>query len=402
MVYSSSAQYAAAQKRASQVRHAVGAAPAIEADHKYHGNQYLVKQLSWLALSLIVLFAMYCIDYHRLKDSGPYLLLLSFVLLILVFIPGIGKTINDHRRWIGIAGFTFQPSELAKLALIIYMSRMLTNHHDKLKSFIHGVIPALLLMGVFAGLIVLEPDIGAGIVTVMIIFLMWFIGGMRVLHLTGLVAAVIPVFVAAVRVFPDRVERVLAFVSMLFDSNPQATLGKGYQLFQSLIAVGSGGVTGVGLGHSMQKYFLTEQFSDFIFAIICEETGFIGSSLIIILFLLLIWEGWRIALRGPDFYATLLASGITLMLTISVALNLMVVTGLAPTKGLALPFLSYGGSSLIITMGAIGVLMNIGKYVEEQAESTPAVARMNPLDKPKASSKRKTSAKGWFRKVFDY
>ncbi|MBN1866431.1 cell division protein FtsW [Candidatus Sumerlaeota bacterium] len=367
MVYSASATEAAKKRRRAIAR--TQGVEALADDHSYHDARFLAKQAFWLAFGLGAMFLAYRTDYRVLKDWGPYLLGISFFLLLLVFVPGIRKVINGHHRWIGIGPMSFQPSELAKIALIVYMARMLTDHHDKIRSLLHGVLPALGVTSVFALVIIVEPDIGAAAVITAVVFLMWFIGGMRILHLAGLVLALLPAFGAALFMFRDRIERLTAFVF----PTAETAMGKGYQLMQSLIAVGSGGATGVGMGNSMQKYFLTEQFSDFIFAILCEELGLVGSILVVALFFLLLWEGWRIALRAPDFYGTLLASGITLMLSVSIALNLMVVLGLAPTKGLALPLVSYGGSNLVTTLFSIGILMNIGKYVERQREIVPSL-----------------------------
>lgn len=337
--------------------------PPPNTDHVYHKPDLFLKQACWLGIGLVAMFCFYFIDYNHLKDWGFPLMIVSLFLLVLVFVPGIGKTINGHQRWIKLGPMTLQPSEFAKLALVIYMAQMLNKHRDKMKSFFHGVFPSLGLVGIFAALMVMEPDIGATAVMVTIIFVMWFIGGMRKLHLMSLFAAIIPAFALVIIQFPDRVQRVLAFLNPTDDRYIQ---GAGYQLVQSLIAIGSGGATGVGLGNSMQKHFLTEQYSEFIFSIACEELGFIGGMVIIICFLFLIWQGWVVAFRVPDFYSSLLASGITLMLTISVGLNMMVVLGLVPTKGLSLPLLSYGGSNLLVTMASMGILMNIGAYVEQE------------------------------------
>lgn len=381
IVYSSSASYAAIRDR-NRIAKMEGKEKLAD-DHSYHSAYYLARQCFWIALSTILMLALYKVDYRVLKGWSLYVLLFSLFLLLLCFVPGIGVVINGDRRWIGFGGFTFQPSELAKLALIIYMARMLTDHHDKIRTIVHGVLPALGITALFGVAIILEPDIGATLVALTILFFMWFVGGMRVLHLGALVSAGIPPFIFAIFFFRDRLERILAFITLMFSDDPfsEAAMGKGYQLMQSLIAVGSGGIWGVGLGNSMQKYFLTEQFSDFIFAILCEELGLIGGAAVVLLFILLICQGWIIAMRSPDYYATLLASGISLMLTISVALNLMVVTGLAPTKGLALPLLSYGGSSMLVTMAAMGILMNIGKYIEYDREQARAHRRARRMEK---------------------
>lgn len=383
MVYSASGNYAAQQDRRAIARSQ--GVEALAENHKYHDGRYALKQSIWFVLGLLGMGLAYKVDYRRLKDMGPWLLLGSLVLLLMVFMPVVGKTINGHHRWIGLGPFTLQPSELAKLAMIIYMARMLTDHYDKIRtSFVHGVAPALIIMTVFVLAIIAEPDLGAAAMLSAITFLMWFIGGMRIRHLTALMATSIPAFIYVICMFPSRVARIVAFIN----PTQENMMGKGYQLLQSLIAVGAGGVTGSGLGNSMQKYFLTEQFSDFIFAIICEELGFIGASALILAFVLLIWEGWRIVLKAPDYYALVLASGITLMLGLSVALNLMVVLGLAPTKGLAMPLLSYGGSSLLVTMTAMGILMNVGKYIE-YADTVSAAPRKNRARSAGTAGRRK-------------
>jgi cell division protein FtsW len=372
-------------------------------DHEYHSPKLAIRQAIWIALGFMGMFVGYKVDYRRWKDVGLWLLLISLFLLALVYVPGIGKPINDHRRWIGLGLFTIQPSEFAKLALIIFMARMLTDRHDKITtSFLHGVAPALFLTGAFDLVIIAEPDIGAALILSAIIFLMWFIGGMRIQHLAGLVLATLGAFACVISMFPSRFERIIAFVRIIISRDPTSdiVMGKGHQLIQSLIAVGSGGTWGVGVGNSVQKYFLTEQHSEFIFAIICEELGLVGAGLLVLAFFVLIWEGWRVALRAPDFYANLLASGITLMIAISVLLNFMVVLGLAPTKGLSLPLVSHGGSNMLVTLTALGILMNIGKYVEREAEDAPPrTSRPRSPDRPSRSGRARENRKWYEREL---
>jgi len=400
-VYSSSASYAGLKHRNALAKTA-GGTEALAGEHTYHMPYYFERQCFWAILGFAGMLFLYRRDYRNLKDKGMLLLILSVVLLGLVFVPPIGKMINGHRRWIGLLGITFQPSELAKLALVAYMARMLTDHHDRMSSFKRGVLPALGVTLLVVSLVIFEPDIGAAFVTMSIIFLMWYIGGMRIRHLALLVTVTVPPFILALARHPEKMKRVIAFFLILIgkgDSSTEVASGKGFQLLQSLIAVGSGGIHGLGLGNSMQKYFVTEQFSDFIFAIICEELGLVGGALIILCFFLLIWEGWRIALRAPDFYGVLLASGITLMLTISVLLNVMVVTGMAPTKGLALPLVSYGGSSMLVTLASLGVLMNIGRYVELQGQAARRSRRAKPSEGVAAVRRRgEKPRRGWFRR----
>jgi len=399
MVYSSSGFYAAQQRRI--VAQKKLGPEFLAGDHHYHSPRLAIRQFFWIGLGLVGMFVGYKLDYHRWKDAGLWLLLICLLLLALVYVPGIGKPINEHRRWIGIGPFTLQPSEFAKLALIIFMARMLTDRHDKITtSFLHGVVPALCVIGAFDLVIIAEPDIGAALILSAIVFVMWFIGGMRIQHLVGLVAATTAAFVSVIWMLPSRFERIIAYVQIIISGNPtqEIIMGKGHQMIQSLTAVGAGGTMGVGLGNSIQKYFLTEQHSEFIFAIVCEELGFIGAGLLILAFFILIWEGWRVALRAPDFNANLLASGITLMLVISVLLNFMVVLGLAPTKGLSLPLVSHGGSNMLVTLTALGILMNIGKYVEREAEDAlPRANRPRNPDKPGRSGHTRTSRK-WYER----
>jgi cell division protein FtsW len=347
----------------------------FNANHNYHNPRLALRQFLWVCIGFSFMMGAYLFDYTRLKLWSPWILAFSILLLICAFVPGLSDPLagpnGTHFRWIQFGPLRFQPSELAKLALVIYMARMLNDRNDQIKDFFHGVLPALGITAICAVLVVMEPDIGATAVMVSIIFLMWYIGGMRILHLVGLVSATIPAFILVILKHPDRVERILAFLFPTVETN----VNKGHQLKQSLIAVGSGGLHGLGFGNSMQKHFLTEQFSDFIFAIVCEEMGFIGACLIVFCFLLLIWEGWRVALRAPDFYSSLLASGITLMLAVNVVLNLMVVLGMAPTKGLVLPFLSAGGSNIIVMMMSMGILMNIGSYIEQEQKTVAPEAR---------------------------
>jgi cell division protein FtsW len=363
------------QEVEQQIRELQKERDAFNSNHNYHNPRLALRQFIWVCIGFVIMMGTYLFDYTRLKLWSPWILAFSVFLLVCAFLPGVSDPLSGpngtHYRWVQFGPLRFQPSELAKLALVIYMARMLNDRNDQIKDFFHGVLPALGITAICAALIVSEPDIGATAVMVSIIFLMWYIGGMRVLHLLGLVSATIPAFVLVVLKYPDRVERVLAFLNPTAESNAN----KGHQLMQSLIAVGTGGLHGLGFGNSMQKHFLTEQFSDFIFAIICEEMGFIGACLIVLCFLLLIWEGWRVALRAPDFYSSLLASGITMMLAINVILNLLVVLGMAPTKGLVLPFLSAGGSNIIVMMMSMGILMNIGSYIEQEQETVAPEAR---------------------------
>lgn len=330
----------------------------------------MLRQLAFAVGGLVVMLIFYNLDYQILRRYSLWIMLIGLVLCLLVFVPHIGSAAVSARRnahrWINLRILTFQPSELAKVALVIYMSAMLADRRMVIKSFQAGVVPALVITAIFALVIVVEPDLGAAFTLSMAIFGMWFAAEMRWFHLIGLVSAGIPAVVAAIFLEPWRVKRVLAFTQLFFDPDKvDQGLIRGilYQLYQSLIAVGSGGMWGLGAGHSMQKYYFpTEAHTDFIFAMMCEEYGFVMISLIILIYVALVLIGWYIALNIPDLFGSLLASGITMLFFTSATINMCVVIGLLPTKGLVFPFFSAGGSSLLINMASAGILMNIGRY----------------------------------------
>lgn len=362
-VYSASASLSGHERRAQ----AAHAGKPMD-DTTYHDPGYLNKQIRFAAMGLALMAFFYKFDYRRLKRGSFWIMALSFVACILVWAPKIGVASNGAHRWLNMGVGQIQPSEFAKLALIIYMAKMLDDRRRFIKSFFSGVLPAMIVTGVFALVIVVEPDFGATFVLCCVIFGMWICGEMSWLHLCGLVFAAVPAGVAAFIMQPYRVGRLLAFVS----DDPEVLKGKGYQLYQSLIAVGSGGWTGLGLGESMQKYhYLFAGHTDFIFAILCEELGFVGGSVIVLLYVALVLAGWIVALNTPDLFGSLLATGVTLHVFLGAAINMCVVTGLLPTKGLVLPFISCGGSSLIVALGSMGILMNIAK-LQRELSSAPS------------------------------
>ena len=325
---------------------------------------YLIKQIAFAGLGLVLMLASYSFDYHKLKKYSFWIMMAALAMCVLVFLPKIGWSGQRFaKRWINIGPIRFQPSELAKLALVIYMAKMLSDRRQYIKSFFSGLMPAMIITGIFAVIIVIEPDFGAAFVLCIVIFGMWLAAGMRWFHLLGLWGAVVPAGILAFRLEPYRVKRVLAFYQLLIlpdKVDKELVQGVLYQLLQSLTAVGSGGMWGLGLGQSHQKYhYLTEAHTDFIFAIMCEEFGYVRIAGVILLYAGLVLMGWHIAWRTTDLFGSLLASGITLMILTSAGINMCVVLGLLPTKGLVLPFFSAGGSSLLICMTAVGILMNI-------------------------------------------
>lgn len=332
---------------------------AVLAYHEMGDYAYYVKrQLIFAVLGIFAMFVMMNMDYWILRKWSKVLLISCFFLLILVLIPGVGLVRGGARSWLGIGAFSIQPSEFIKLAMIIFMAKWLSENQKKLPFFFSGLLPMLALSGSAFALIMLQPDLGTGTVLMGTIMLMIFVAGARISHLAGLGLTGVAGFVALVLAEPYRIKRILAFLDPWQDA-----LGSGYQTIQSLFAIGPGGLMGVGLGLSRQKYnYLPEPYNDFIFSILAEELGFIGGTVVLLLFLLLIWRGLRTAITAQDPFGSYVAVGITGMIAIQVLINVGVVTGLFPVTGITLPFMSAGGSSLTLTLTGIGVLLNISRY----------------------------------------
>ena len=275
----------------------------------------------------------------------------------LVLVPGLGVTHGGARRWIGFGPFSLQPSEFAKTVVVLYLAHSLARKRDRMGDFTVGVLPHLVVVGVCVLLVAAQPDFGTAVILVLVLVFMLWGGGARPAHLIGLVLAAAPVVGVALVHAPYRWRRILAFLDPWRYSQDIA-----FQLVQSLIAFGSGGITGVGLGESQQKmFFLPEAHTDFIFSLIGEELGVCGALLVLALFAVVGVRGFRIALRHPDSFGSMLAFGVTLVILLEAVVNVGVVMGLLPTKGLALPFLSYGGSALISTLVQIGILASLSR-----------------------------------------
>jgi cell division protein FtsW len=332
---------------------------SIDADvldqYPHHSVAYLQRQTVWVVASLVWLMILVGIDTEWLHRGAPWIAGGVLLLLILVIATPLGITSKGATRWLRLGPVTIQPSEFAKPALVLLMARLLAAKRDKARHLLRGFLPLAGTTALFLGLILLERDLGTVVVLGAVVFGMWCLARLRPAHLLGVVACAIPMLLYALLAHSYRVQRILAF----FEPEKYA-LTTGYQLNQSLIAVGSGGLFGRGLGLGLQKYmFLSESHTDFIFAIICEELGFIGAAGVVVLFLLWIIQGMRVSLRAVDYFTCLAAAGMTLVVGISAFVNFMVVLGLAPTKGLALPFISYGGSSMVATLTCAGVILNI-------------------------------------------
>lgn len=320
-------------------------------------NLYLYRQLIALGIGLIAWVLAQRIDYHVYKKYSIWFLIGSLVLLALVFVPVIGKDFGAT-RWIGLGGFVFQPSELVKLLIAIYLAAWLSRSKENTGSFWKGFVPFIIIMAVIAALIIKQPDLGTAVVVVAIGISIFFVAGANIWYL---LAAIPGFFVALwflIKMAPYRMQRFMAFL------NPgEDVLGIGYHVNQAILAIGSGGLWGLGFGASKQKYnFLPEAASDSIFAIICEELGFIRALLVILVYVIIAIRGYSIAKKVPDDFGRLLAIGITTWFTFQALVNLSAMLGLLPLTGVPLPFVSYGGSSLVISLVGVGILLNISKH----------------------------------------
>ncbi|WP_420874433.1 stage V sporulation protein E [Oceanobacillus polygoni] len=331
----------------------------IWSDYKFNDSfYYLKRQLLFAGAGVVAMFFFMVIPYYTWKKYANIILLLCFTLLLLVLIPGIGMVRGGAQSWIGVGAFSIQPSEFMKLGLIIFLAAILSANQKYITSFKKGFLPCILLVFTAFGLIMLQPDLGTGMVLVLTCMIMIFAAGARLTHFFGLAAIGLLGFVGLIASAPYRISRITAFLNPWEDP-----LGDGFQIIQSLYAIGPGGLMGLGLGNSLQKYFyLPEPQTDFIFAILGEELGFIGGTIIIILFFLLLWRGIKISLEAPDLFGRFLALGIAGMLAVQAMINISVVIGLIPVTGITLPFLSYGGSSLTLTLCSVGILLNISIY----------------------------------------
>jgi cell division protein FtsW len=320
---------------------------------------FMKRQLMWAVAGLAAMALTMRMDHRFFADQRVVVMLLvvSLALLLIVFIPGIGREVNGSRRWLRIGVLSFQPSELAKFALVVYMSYFIAKKGDRIRDFVNGLVPAYVVTAVFLLAAIRQPDFGAALTFAAIACILLFAGGANVLHLAGTAAAALPFVYFAVAHKAYRLRRVVAFLDPWADPH-----GSGHQIIQSFLAFGSGGVFGRGLGEGRQKLlFLPERHSDFIYAVIGEELGLIGALFVLALFLLILWRGTRIAFMSGDLFTRLLALGITLLICLQGMVNMAVVTGLLPTKGIALPLVSYGGSSLVVALAALGVLLSISR-----------------------------------------
>jgi len=337
-------------------------ASSIWAEYKFNDPFKFAKaQAIFLIFGIIMVLVLSKIDYTFYKKKANLILFICFVLLVLVLIPGIGTVRNGSRSWFGIGSLGIQPSEFAKIGLIIFVSKYLANHQKNMRSIKKGVLPILFIIMIFFALIMLEPDFGTAMVIILTLVCMIFVSGVKVsfflkIGLIGLVGIVGLIIVA-----PYRMARIISFLNPWSDP-----LGSGFQIIQSLYAIGPGGLLGQGFLKSHQKHFyLPEPQTDFIFSIICEEFGIIGVLAITFLFGFLFYRAVKIAMKMSDPFAKYLTFGLSFGISIQAILNLCVVIGIIPVTGVTLPFFSYGGSSLLVSLISIGIILNISRHINE-------------------------------------
>jgi cell division protein FtsW len=319
---------------------------------------FIRKQIIWTVISIVLLFIFSRIDYHKIAKISNFIMLISIALLAIVLIPGIGTKVNGSTRWINLPFAGLQPSEFTKLAVIIYLSDILNKKYRELYRIKSIIFPAFIFLLTASFLIFMEPDFSIVVVIWIIVFIIMFIGEVKFKHILGIGITWLIFAVSYLFLENYRRERLFAFLNKTGDA-----VGSNFQVNQSLIAIGSGSIFGVGLGNSIQKYsYLPEANTDFIFSIIGEEFGLVGTLLIVTLFILFAFFGIKIALKAKDYLGRLMAIGITSLITIQAMINISVTIGIVPVTGMTLPFISMGGSSLISIMIGVGILLNISKY----------------------------------------
>jgi cell division protein FtsW len=353
----------------------VYSASAITAQEKLGDSFYFLKRQAVAAgIGLFGMALAMRLGYRRMARLAYPLLIVAILLLVLVLVPGLGTVVGGARRWLRVPGVSIQPAEIAKVAWVVYLAYSLAKKREKVKHFSIGFVPHLGIAGLLVLLCMLEPDFGSSVSLLFLMFVMLFAAGAKLSYLVGMVLAAIPLAYTAIATSPYRMKRITAFLDPW--ANRQ---GSGYQVAESLMSIGSGGLTGLGLGDGRQKlFFLPEAHTDFIFAIIGEELGLVGVAFLVGLYALVIWRGLRAALNASEAFGTYLGLGVVALIAFQAITNMAVAMGVVPTKGLTLPFISYGGSSLIMLMGAAGLLLSISATAEGGARKKSKVVRASP------------------------
>ncbi|XXF76456.1 putative lipid II flippase FtsW [Myxococcaceae bacterium GXIMD 01537] len=344
----------------------VYSASAILAQDKLGDSLYFLKrQAAAAGLGVVAMAVAMKLGWRRLARLAYPLLIVTILLLIAVAIPGIGHSAGGARRWIRLPGFGLQPAEIAKFAWVVYLSYSLAKKREKVATFSVGFAPHLVLCGLLVGLCMLQPDFGSSVLLVFLLFVLLFAAGTKLSYLVGSVLLALPLAYVAIATSPYRMKRILAFLDPWAHRHDV-----GYQVAESLMSIGSGGLTGLGLGDGRQKlFFLPEAHTDFIFAIIGEELGLVGVGLLTVLYAIIIWRGIRASLAAGETFGTYLGLGMTSIVAFQATVNMCVAMGLLPTKGLTLPFVSYGGTSLLVLMGAAGVLLSLSAGAQGSGNS---------------------------------
>jgi cell division protein FtsW len=341
----------------------VYSASAVVAMERYQQPYlFLTKQLMWATLGLAVLWIVMRVDYQMYREPvfiWSALAIVAFCLIAVMF----SAPINNARRWFSIGGLGIQPSELAKLAAIFFIADMLERRMQRINELGYGLVPIGIVVGALVGLVLIEPDFGTAMTLAVIAAVMIFAAGLSYTYVFGTILLALPLIAGVAMSASYRRRRLLTFMNPWEDP-----LGDGFQIIQSLIAVGTGGVTGKGLMGGVQKlFYLPEPHTDFIFSVISEELGLIGATLVVICFCVITWRGLRVALTAPDRFGTFLALGLTTMVAVQAFMNMSVVLSLMPTKGIPLPLVSFGGSSLLINLVGMGVLLNVSQHASTEA-----------------------------------
>jgi cell division protein FtsW len=330
---------------------------AIVAKEKFGDpNYFSFKQLIFAALGLAVMFVVMKVDYHVYRHPSVVFSGLAIAVALLVLVFFLATAANTH-RWIQLSGFSVQPSELTKLALIFFLAYFLEKRKGRINDVPFTLLPVAIVVGLLASLIILEPDLGTAASLLVISGVLLFVAGLDMRWIAASIILAVPAFYLLVFRVRYRRERILAFL------NPwEEPLGRGFQIIQSLLSIASGGIAGLGFMEGKQKlFYLPEAHTDFIFAVVGEEMGLIGTCAILLLFTVFLWRGLRTSMRAPDLFGFYLALGITTMVCVQAFINMSVVLGLLPTKGIPLPFLSYGGSSFVVMLAAVGILLNVSQ-----------------------------------------
>lgn len=334
---------------------------AIYSHEKMGDSLYFLKRhLIYLIAGLILMLSAMVVKIETIKKFSKPIMMFSIILLILVLIPHIGRETSGARRWFKIGPLNFQPSEFAKIAILVYLADFLARKEKVIKSFFHGYMPPIMVVGLVLGLVLLEPDLGTAIAISVISVLMLFVSGANLFYISATFLASIPALYMLLFRVPYRRKRMMIFLNPWSDKR-----GAGFQIIQSFVALGSGGLLGVGLGQSRQKlFYLPASHTDFIFSIIGEELGLLGAAAVVVLFILFVWEGMKITFRAEGKFEKLLSMALVSLIALEAVINIGVTAGVLPTKGLPLPFISYGGTSLIFHLTAVGLLLNIAKSSE--------------------------------------